>query len=310
MGGLLSVIIPACNEAETVAAAAHSVSEVLSRARIPHELIFVDDGSGDDTWRRIVRAAEADSRIRGISFSRNFGKEAAIFAGMRAAAGDCIVTIDCDLQHPPEKIPEMYALWTQGYEIVEGRKSSRGRENAAHRLCTKIFNKLMSLAVGFDLDNASDYKLLDRKAVDALLSMPEKNVFYRALSKWVGFKTAAVCFDVNARSAGTSKWPACKLVCYAFKNISSFTGMPLQLVTGLGVLMLVFALVLGIQTLANKFTGTALDGFTTCIMVMLFIGSLTMISLGLIGYYLMRLYEEVKGRPRYIVSRTTEEGHG
>ena len=304
MGDILSVIVPAYNEAETIRTAAVRITEILSSAAIPFELIFVDDGSGDATWARIAEATELDSRIRGVSFSRNFGKEAAIFAGISAAGGDCCVVIDCDLQHPPEKIPEMYALWKTGFEVIEGRKASRGKENKVYNVFTRFFYRLMSGAAGFELGNSSDFKLLDRKAMDALLSMPERNVFFRALSKWVGFKTAIISFEVAPRVAGVSKWSARKLTAYAFKNITSFSGMPLQIVTTLGIIMLVFAVVLGVQTLVNKFNGTALDGFTTCIMLMLFIGSIVMISLGLIGYYLIRMYEEIKGRPRYIVTGT------
>ncbi len=307
MGKLLSVVIPAYNEQETVAAAAEAVLRVLDGARIPCELVFVDDGSTDGTWESIGAARAADSRVRGVRFSRNFGKEAALLAGLGHAAGDCCVTLDCDLQHPPEKIVEMYRLWEAGYEVVEGVKSSRGRESAARRLCANAFYHMMTRAVGFEMKDRSDFKLLGRRAVDALLSMPERDTFYRALSAWVGFRSTTVLFEVAPRRAGRSKWGTGRLVSYAVRNITSFTSSPMRIVTTLGVLMLLFALVLGVQTVVNKLRGNAQEGFTTVIIIVLLTGSAIMVSLGVMGHYLTRMFDELKARPRYIVAETTGE---
>lgn len=301
---MLSVIIPAYNEDAMVGKAAAVISEILGKAEIPCELLFVDDGSKDNTWAMITAAASANPVVRGIHFSRNFGKESAIMAGLAQAKGDCCVVIDCDLQHPPEKIIEMYRLWEQGYEIVEGQKSSRGTERKLHTLAAKVFYAVISRATGLDMANASDFKLLDRKAVNALLNMNERNAFFRALSSWIGFKSTYVEFDVQEREAGVSKWSTLSLVKYAVSNISSFSTAPMQIVTVLGVIVFLISLVLGCITVVQKCCGQALEGFTTVILIQLFSSSIVMISLGVIGYYIARIYEEIKGRPRYIISET------
>lgn len=299
----LSVILPAYNEEKMVPKAAETVSRLLSSRGIPYEIVFVNDGSKDGTWQEIEKAAAAYPGIVGIRFSRNFGKESAILAGLATATGDCCAVMDCDLQHPPEALLSMYALWQQGYEVVEGVKRTRGKESAAHAAGAAAFYKLMSGAAKIDMSRASDFKLLDRKAVDALLAMPERNPFFRALSSWIGFKTAQVEFDVREREEGESKWSAWSLVKYAVRNIIGFSTVPMQMVTVAGVFVLFMALILGIQSLYKYFCGHALEGFTTVILLILLIGSVIMISLGIIGYYIAKIYEEVKGRPRYLIAQ-------
>lgn len=308
MDRLLSVVIPAYNEADMIPAASEAIAAVLERERIPYELLFVNDGSTDATWQEIEAEAERSDRVRGLCLSRNFGKESAISAGLAAARGACAAVIDCDLQHPPEKLLDMYRLWEQGYEVIEGVKANRGTEGRLHRLAAKCFYSLISAATRIDMLRASDFKLLDRKAVDALLSMPERNAFFRALSAWVGFRTASVEFEVQARATGRSRWSAWGLFKYALTNLASFSAAPLQLVTFLGILMLCVSVALGVVALYQKFAGTALGGFTTVIILQLFIGSIIMISLGIIGYYIAKIYDEIKARPRYILSGTCGKG--
>ena len=300
---MLSVILPAYNEEKMIAIAAETVSGILDGAEIDHELLFIDDGSRDKTWAEIQKAAETNRRVVGIHFSRNFGKESAMFAGLEQARGDCCVVIDCDLQHPPEKIVSMYRLWEEGYEVVEGIKSDRGDETGLHRFAANSFYGLISRATGMNMADSSDFKLLDRKVVDTLNQMPERNVFFRALSFWVGFKRTTVRYRVRDRIAGESKWSTRSLIKYAINNIGSFSSAPLHIITLLGILMLVTAVVFGVVALVQKLTGQALGGFTTVILLLLFTGSLIMISLGIIGYYIARIYEELKGRPRYIISQ-------
>lgn len=300
---VLSVVLPAYNEEAMLLKTARRLSEILNAEKIQYQLVFVDDGSKDHTWECIRKAAENDPGVTGIHFSRNFGKEAAIFAGLANADGDCTAVMDCDLQHPPEILVKMYRMWENGYEVVEGIKRSRGKESVLHKTSAGMFYKLMSSATGIDMSRASDFKLMDRKAVNSLLEMPERNAFFRAMSSWIGYRSATVEFDVQEREAGVSKWSTWSLVKYAVSNIAGYSSVPMQLVTGAGVLVLVIAVVLGIQTLIRYFTGHALEGFTTLILLLLFIGSVIMISLGIIGYYIARIYEEVKGRPRYIISR-------
>ena len=300
---LLSVVLPAYNEEKMIEKAGIVIGQILEEQKIPYEIVFVDDGSKDGTWSEIERTAQKDPHIAGVHFSRNFGKESAMLAGLANTKGDCCVVMDCDLQHPPETVVEMYRLWEQGYEVVEGVKHSRGKESLAHKASAGMFYKLISKAVGIDMSRASDFKLLDRKAVDALLDMPERNAFFRALSAWIGYKTTSVEFDVREREEGESKWSTKSLIRYAITNIVSFSSAPMQFVTGAGVFVFLLAVILGIQTLIHYFTGNAVEGFTTVILLLLLIGSILMISLGIIGYYISKIYEEVKGRPRYLISR-------
>ncbi len=304
---MVSVVIPAYNEEGMIAKTAATISAILTDAAIDYELIFVNDGSRDSTWDRIRKAAGENPAVRGVCFSRNFGKEAAMFAGMYYAKGACCVVIDCDLQHPPEKIVEMYRLWEQGYEIIEAVKTDRGKESFLHTLSARCFYKIISEVTGIDMSRASDFKLLDRKAVNVLLNMKEKNAFFRALSSWIGFRTTQVEFEVRERTVGESKWSTWSLIRYAVSNVTAFSAAPMQIVTVLGILMLCASLVLGVISLYQKFMGTALGGFTTVIIIQLFTGSIIMISLGIIGYYISKIYEEIKGRPRYVVSETCGE---
>ena len=300
---MLSVILPSYNEEKMIAKATSRMAEILQPEKIDYELLFIDDGSRDGTWAQINEAAEKDSHVVGVHFSRNFGKEAAMFAGLEQARGDCCVVIDCDLQHPPEKIVEMYRLWEQGYEVVEGIKEDRGEESGLHKFAANSFYGLISKATGMDMSSSSDFKLLDRKVVDTLNSLPERNVFFRALSFWVGYKKTSVSYCVQERTEGVSKWSTKSLIKYALTNISSFSSAPLHIVTVLGFIMLAVAFVLGIIALVQKISGVALGGFTTVILLLLFSASIIMISLGIIGYYIARIYDEIKGRPRYIISR-------
>ena len=283
--------------------AAETLAGILDEAQIPFELLFINDGSKDNTWAEICAARERDPRVCGVCFSRNFGKEAAMFAGLEKARGDCCVVLDCDLQHPPEKIVEMYRLWEEGYEVVEGIKEDRGEESGFHKFAANSFYSLISRATGMDMASSSDFKLLDRKVIDTLNRLPERAVFFRALSFWVGFKKAEVSYCVQERTVGESKWSTRSLIKYAITNIASFSSAPLHLVTVLGIVTLIVAVVFGVISLVQKIAGTAQPGFTTVILLLLLIGSFLMISLGIIGYYLARIYDEVKGRPRYIISR-------
>lgn len=302
---MLSVIIPAYNEEKCIKQVYNAIGSLLTENNIEGEFIFVDDGSQDGTYKVISELSLEKENIVGLHFSRNFGKESAISAGLSAARGDCAVVIDCDLQHPPEKIIEMYRLWEQGYEIVEGIKKDRGQEKKMHSLGAKFFYSVISRMAGFDMANSSDFKLLDRKVVDVLNKMPERG-FFRAISYWVGYNKTTVEYDVRERVDGESKWSTKGLVKYALTNISSYTTAPMQIVTALGVAMLVISVIFGVWALIDKIIGRALEGMTTVIIITIFIGSIIMISLGIIGYYIARIYEEIKGRPKYIISSTVK----
>ena len=304
----LSVVLPAYNEELMTAKVCRTLKEILDHEGISHELVLVDDGSSDGTWNQIEQISEQDSNVTAVHFSRNFGKEAAIVAGLAQASGDAVAVMDCDLQHPPETLVKMFRLWEQGYEIVEGIKTNRGKESLLHRKSAGFFYGIMSRATGFDMQNASDFKLLDRKAVESVLSMPERSMFFRAASSWIGYRSTSVLFEVQEREAGESKWSARSLISYAFRNIVAFTTLPLQFVTAGAVGCFICSLILLVYSLVRYFTGHAVEGYTTLLIVLLFIGSAVMMSLGIIGYYIARIYEEVKKRPRYIVSKIIHGG--
>ena len=304
---LISVILPAYNEKDNIAPAVKALTEVFSGTDVDHELIFVSDGSADGTYQEILKEAENDPHVRGAEFSRNFGKEAAIFAGLSLAKGDACVVMDCDLQHPPELIPEMVKLWKEGFEVVEGVKSDRGRESLLHKAFANGFYGIISKLMHMDMRSSSDYKLLDRKVVNVLLALTERNTFFRALSFWAGFRSTKISYEVREREHGSSKWSFRSLCRYAISNVTSFSTVPLQMVTFMGTIFLILGLVLGIQTLVRYCMHDSLEGFTTVILLLLISGGFIMLSLGIIGHYVARIYEEVKGRPRYIISRTTDQ---
>ena len=302
---MLSVIIPAYNEEKCIKRVYSEIHSLLVENNIESEFIFVDDGSQDQTYKMINELSLEEENIIGLHFSRNFGKESAISAGLAAVNGECAVVIDCDLQHPPEKIIEMYRLWEQGYEIVEGIKRERGQEKKLYGVGAKIFYSSISRMAGFDMANSSDFKLLDRRVVDVLNKMPERG-FFRAMSYWVGYKKTEVEYDVRERVDGESKWSTRGLIKYALLNISSYSTAPMQIVTKLGAIMLVISVIFGVWALIDKMTGRALEGMTTVIIITIFIGSIIMISLGIIGYYIARIYEEIQGRPKYIISASVK----
>lgn len=306
----ISIVVPVYNEGAHIRKSMAYVGNICEKAGILYELVLVDDGSKDNSWEEICAMAKADGRITSVRLSRNFGKEPALCAGLDIASGDAVIVMDADLQHPPEKIPEMVRLWQEGAEVVEGVKTSRGKEKRSYRFCAKLFYGMINKATGIDFDNASDFKLLDRKVIEAMKQMPERMTFFRGMSAWVGFERKTFEFEVAERVDGASKWSLKRLITLAVTAVTSYTSAPLHCITVLGIVMFFGAIVLGVQTLYMKISGHALGGFTTVILLLLLIGSMIMISLGIIGLYLMKIYHEIKGRPRYLTSRVirgTEE---
>ncbi len=306
--GLLSIIAPAMNEEGNLPALVAAIAAALDPHKIPYELIIVDDGSSDRTWAVICEQAKLDARVRGLKLSRNFGKEGAMFAGLDNARGECAVITDADLQFPPETIAEMYAVWSSGEaDIVEGKKRTRGKESLVYKLFTKVFYGMLKGMSGIDLNNASDFKLMDRKVLDTLAEMPERQTFFRGMSSWVGFKTEHVLFDVRDRLEGKSKFSPKKLVKFALSSISSFTDVPLQLATVFGFLSCFLAVALGIFTIFFPFARESVEILCAGLSVMIFFFGLVLIALGILGYYLARIYGELKNRPRYIISNRTDD---
>ncbi len=305
---LLSIVIPAYHEEKLIYENIHTVHRLLLEHSIRHEIILIEDGSRDKTWEMIKRLAGEIQEIRACRFSRNFGKEAALCAGLERSRGDACIVMDSDLQHPPELIPQMVELWQTGnYDVIEGIKASRGREGIFSRICAHSFYDLLKRLSGLELRNASDFKLLDAKVIEAWKQMDERVTFFRGMSAWVGFRRVAIPFEVAERKDGASRWTFASLFKLAVNAITAFSSAPLQIITFIGILFLIGSIILGIQTLYMWISGQAFSGFTTVILLLLIIGSTLMISLGIIGTYIARIFDEVKFRPRYIISDTIDD---
>lgn len=303
---MLSIIVPAYNEAAGLASGLGAICDAASQTGLPFEVIVVDDGSTDDTWGAIAVAHREMPEIVGVRLSRNFGKEGAIAAGLDRAKGDACIVMDADLQHPPALIPEMVRRWREEeWDVVEAVKSHRGHESVAHRVVARIFYRAAAWLTGYDLQDASDFKLLDRRVLAEWRRLGERATFFRGLVAWLGFRRTQVPFDVPPRTSGRSRWSLSALSGLAVHAVTSFSALPLQLVTMLGLVMLLVAVVLGVQAIRLWLEGLALPGFTTVILLQLIIGGVLMLSLGIIGTYIARIYDEVKARPRYVIRDET-----
>jgi glycosyltransferase involved in cell wall biosynthesis len=298
----LSIVVPAFQEAAGLRAGLDAIYAAARQAQLAFEIIVVDDGSTDDTWGAIAAACREMPEIVGVRLSRNFGKEGAIAAGLDRAQGDACIVMDADLQHPPGLIPEMVRRWREeGWDVVEAVKSHRGRESAVHRLVARTFYRAAAWLTGHDLQDASDFKLLDRRVLNEWRRLGERATFFRGLVAWLGFRRTQIGFEVPPRANGPSRWSLTALSGLAVHAVTSFSALPLQLVTLLGLAILFVAVVLGLQAIRLWWEGLALPGFTTVILLQLIIGGVLMLSLGIIGTYIARIYDEVKARPRYVV---------
>jgi polyisoprenyl-phosphate glycosyltransferase len=303
----ISIVSPVFNESKGLSVFVDRVEEALRDTGLEYEIVLVDDGSQDDSWDVIAELAMKDPHVRGVELSRNFGKEAALMAGLAETRGDAVLVMDSDLQHPPRVIPEMVQAWRSGADIVEAVKRTRTGQSRAVQVASRLFNSMFRRLTRVDLTNATDFRLLGREVVDTVNAMPERAVFFRGMSTWVGFTRAQVGFDVDARLAGESRWGVRALARLAINAITSFTAAPLHLVTLAGVAFTMFSIVVGVQTFVRWLLGDAIQGFTTVILLLLIQGSFILLGLGIIGEYLARIHEEVKARPRYVVSRRTQE---
>jgi glycosyltransferase involved in cell wall biosynthesis len=305
----LSIVLPAYREADSLAEALQAIRAAADPIG-PAEYIVVDDGSTDATWSVVRHLAESLPDLRGIRLSRNFGKEGAIAAGLAASRGAAVIVMDADLQHPPALIPEMVRLWEGGAEVVNTVKRTRGDEGPVRKWLARRYFGLFAALAGADIGNAADFKLLDRRVVDCLNALPERERFFRGLVGWVGFRQESLPFDVAPRRKGQSKWSMLKLTTLALNSIFAFSTLPMQLMTALGIAFAALATVLGLRTLWLWAAGNAVPGFTTVILLLIFIGAVLMIGLGIIGAYIAKIYEEVKGRPRFIVQESAPPADG
>ncbi len=301
--GTVTVVMPLYREGSHLSESFEVIRGEAERCGMSCNFVLVDDGSPDNTWDVVQDLCQRHGNISAIRFSRNFGKEAALAAGLDEAQGDAVIVIDCDLQHPPELIPQMVDCWLTGEaDVVNAVKASRGHESGLHRSGALLFNKLLTLLSGFSFSGSSDFKLMDRRVVNAYLDLQERHTFYRGLIAWLGFRHAELPMEIRPRAGGTSRWAFLSLLRLAVTGLTSFSTLALHAVTALGLLFLLASFVGGVYALYQWVTGNALEGFTTVIIVQLMVGSVIMIALGIIGEYLSIIFDEVKRRPRYVVA--------
>lgn len=305
----ISCVIPCFNEAGNLGELLSKLEQILWATHLDWEIIVVDDGSTDNT--AMVAASWCElSGFRCISLSRNFGKEAALTAGLVSARGDAVVVLDGDLQHSPSLIPTMVAQWLQGAEVVYAVREERMEESALKRVGTRLFYRLVNSSGRYALpEDAGDFRLMDRKVVDALLSLPERSRFMKGLYAWVGFKAVALPYKPAPRGQGVSSFGAWRLFGHAIDGLTSFTTWPLRMISVIGLLLAVPAFAYGAYLVAEHlFAGNDVSGWTTIVVSLMFLIGMQMISTGILGEYIARIFEEVKGRPLYVVKRDLGRG--
>jgi glycosyltransferase involved in cell wall biosynthesis len=299
----ISVVVPILNEAGNISWLIDALVQVFRGQNISWEGVLVDDGSDDASWRELQSLANEHCNLSIIRFTRNFGKEAAIYAGLVHARAAVTLVMDSDLQHPPELIGEMLAAWQDGQvDVVSAVKAKRQQESMIRGLGARLFYWLFRKSARMDLESSTDFKLISARVREAYLCLPEKHRFFRGLTSWFGFPEKTVTFDPPQRSSATpSRWSTGGLYRYALSSLVSFSSLPIRMLGWLGAATLVFALVLGAQTLFMKLSGQAVEGFTTVILVLLFVGSLLIIGLAIVGTYVAEIYQQVRERPVFVI---------
>jgi glycosyltransferase involved in cell wall biosynthesis len=297
----IDIIIPCYNEGLNIVPLINEINRNIAGSKYNFKFIFVDDGSTDDTYLEMKKISNLHDDVSLVKLSRNFGKEAAIVAGLKQCHSEAAIVIDSDLQHPPYLIPAMIAEWEKGASIVDTTKIIRSEGKILRTLASRVFNGIFSRLTGIDFAGSCDYKLLDKKAVDILNNMNENTRFFRGLTNWIGLPHAKVEFKVEHRNAGRTKWGLFGLFRLSVDAVVSHSQKPLQIVTVLGIFTLLFSLILGLYTLYNRLVGNTVSGFTTIILAMLVLASIMMIGMGILGIYLSKMYEEIKGRPICII---------
>jgi glycosyltransferase involved in cell wall biosynthesis len=304
---MLSVVAPVFNELESL----DELHQRLTAVLVPfaeYEIVLVDDGSHDGSWDRLMVLSAQDPHLRLIRLSRNFGHQAALSAGLDAAHGEIVVLMDADLQDPPEVIPQLVAKWREGFDIVYAIRTAREGERAWRRLAIKSFYRVFRRIAATDIpEDTGDFRLLSRRAADALIAMPERALYLRGMTSWIGFRQIGVPYERQARFAGESKYPLGKLIRLATDGITSFSSAPIKAVSALGFAMIVFCMGVLAWSLEERFSGSRVpQGWTSVIVVVLLLGGVQLLSIGIIGQYVARIFEETKQRPRYIVDAIVE----
>src|SRR5262245_56300310 len=302
---VISMVAPAYNEARNLPEFLASLVPVLESLGEPWEIVFVDDGSRDDTIGCLLAARAQEPRIKVVGLARNFGKDVALSAGLRHARGRAVIPIDCDGQHPPSLIPELVAKWRAGADMVVGVRTKRTEEGFLRRTAARAYYRLMRQMTNIEIPpNAGDYRLIDRKIVNVINELPERCRFMKGIFAWPGFKTESVEFQANVRAGGRSRWSLFKLWRFALDGLFSFSTAPLMIWTYIGGLAALGAFVyLAITLIQKLFFGIDVPGYASLLIVTLFLGGLLLLSNGIQGEYIARIFEEVKGRPLFVVAR-------
>lgn len=299
----VSVVVPILNEAGNIALLVEALARVFQEQELSWEGVLVDDGSSDESWEELELLAKKYGNLTILRFTRNFGKEAAIYAGLIHAQAPATLVMDSDLQHPPELIKQMWDKWEMGaVDVVSAVKAKRQKESLSRSLGAKLFYWVFRKAARIDLEASTDFKLISTRVRDTYLALPEKQRFFRGLTNWFGFPEKTVAFVPPKRqSVESSKWKIRSLYQYALSSLVSFSSLPIRVMGWMGAGTLVFAVIFGIQTLYMKFSGQAVEGFTTVILVLLFIGSILMMGLAIVGAYVSEIYHQVRERPAFII---------
>ncbi len=303
---LYSIVIPVYNEAEVLPTLYQRLTQVMDSLGERYEVIFVNDGSRDVSPILIRELQAKDERVKLLSFSRNFGHQTAITAGLDHSVGQAVVVMDADLQDPPEVIPRMIEKWREGYEVVFAVREQRSGEGLFKRVTAAVFYRLLRQLTATEIPlDAGDFRLMSRRAVEALKVVRERNRFMRGLAAWIGFRQTSIAFVRDVRYAGETKYPLRKMMRFALNGLTSFTTVPLQLSTYLGFAVSLISLIYMVYVLGRKlFTDQFVPGWTSVIVAVLFLGGIQLISLGIIGDYIGRIYEEVKQRPLYVIDES------
>lgn len=296
----ITIVIPVFNESNQLAENFAVIRGVCDSCNKTFSFLFVDDGSTDDTRSVLSHIRRSDPCVEYISFTRNFGKEAAIEAGLTHARGRACIVMDADLQHPAELIPKMIQAWDEGYYIADAVKRDRG-DKGIRRMLANSFYAILRRISSVDLENRSDFKLLDKKVIEFYLQLRERHKFFRGVIAWSGFSTKGIEFDVGERQGGESKWSFTGLVKYAFVNIASFSYVPMMVMGWLGFLIVIITGCVGVVSFVRWTLGDALPGFTTVILLLSFVGGALLLGLGIVAYYISLLMDEARGRPRFVV---------
>ncbi|HEX3224587.1 MAG TPA: glycosyltransferase family 2 protein [Gaiellaceae bacterium] len=304
---MISVVAPVFNEHSTLPELHRRLTDVLGTLG-PYEIVLVDDGSSDGSWDALLELAARDPHLRLLRLSRNFGHQAALSAGLDAAGGEAIVLMDADLQDPPELIPQLVGKWREGFDVVYAIRGEREGEPRLRLASISLFYRLLYRITSTDIpQNVGDFRLLSRRAADAITAMPERARFLRGMTSWIGFRQTGVQYTREARFAGESKYPPRKLLRLALDGITSFSTAPIKLVTALGFALVVFCVgVLAWTLYVRFFTSHHPQGWTSVIAVVLLLGGVQLLSLGVIGQYVARIFDETKQRPLYLVDEVVE----